>query len=223
MPLKTCNKCNQQKSATYKFFAKRSDSKDGLRNECKECKKSYNAQYYEENIDNIHAHNVKYYDQNKEKIAVGSIVYYNKNKIKILSDKKNYYSKNKDLIRLKQNMRYTEKKEEISKIKAEYYYKNRETVLEKRKLNRLSSPEKHKALLSKRRAAKKRAVPQWYESELIIKVYEKASEFGWHVDHIVPLQSDIVCGLHCWHNLQILTPKLNMQKSNRYWPEMQNE
>jgi hypothetical protein len=33
-------------------------------------------------------------------------------------------------------------------------------------------------------------------------------------------KSKKVCGLHCWANLQLLDPMINVIKSNRYWPDM---
>lgn len=73
---------------------------------------------------------------------------------------------------------------------------------------------------STRRAKKLLATPYWSESERIKEVYKKAAKFGLHVDHIVPLKSSKVCGLHVWHNLQLLAPDLNQSKSNREWPDM---
>lgn len=67
---------------------------------------------------------------------------------------------------------------------------------------------------AKRRAAKLQAVPKWFESADVKEMYEKRPE-GYHVDHIYPLISNWVCGLHCMDNLQYLPEKENLSKSNR--------
>ena len=89
-----------------------------------------------------------------------------------------------------------------------------------RKLN----PDKERAKNSRRRSSKKQAVPPWANHDAIKEIYaeavrlERKTGIKYHVDHIYPLQSDYMCGLHIETNLQILTEKQNKKKSNRTWP-----
>ena len=73
---------------------------------------------------------------------------------------------------------------------------------------------------ARRRASKLQATPAWYEHEAVAALYKKsisltAMGIDCHVDHIIPLQSNWVCGLHCFDNLQLLSPKENLSKGNR--------
>ena len=87
-------------------------------------------------------------------------------------------------------------------------------------------PHKELAKSAKRRSAKKNAVPGWANKAAIEAIYEKARRFSdltgepFHVDHIVPLTSDLVCGLHWEGNLQVLSGFDNLSKANRVWPDM---
>lgn len=74
-----------------------------------------------------------------------------------------------------------------------------------------------------RRALKLKATPKWLtkqQQSQITAIYAEAAiktastGFAHQVDHIVPLRSKIVCGLHVPWNLQILTAKNNREKSN---------
>ena len=65
-----------------------------------------------------------------------------------------------------------------------------------------------------RQANKINACPAWADKAAIRAIYE-ACPVGYHVDHIIPLQGDTVCGLHVDYNLQYLTPRENMAKGNK--------
>jgi hypothetical protein len=62
------------------------------------------------------------------------------------------------------------------------------------------------------------AFPEWASAEAIEAIYLSRRP-GEHVDHIFPLQSDWVCGLHHENNLQVLPAHENLSKSNKRLPE----
>lgn len=64
------------------------------------------------------------------------------------------------------------------------------------------------------------AIPIWADMDLINDMYAEAAYFGETIDHIVPLKSDVVCGLHVEANLQLLSRADNSAKRNRHWPQM---
>lgn len=79
-----------------------------------------------------------------------------------------------------------------------------------------------KAASLRRAEALARATPEWTDLEAIRNIYEQcklksqATGIPHQVDHIVPLQSDVVCGLHVSANLRIIPAEENLKKHNKF-------
>lgn len=125
-------------------------------------------------------------------------------------------------IALKASKKYRSKNpEKVREYSKKYREENldllREKMREWHKINRHLSTF-HKA---KRRATKRQATPSWVELEDIKLLYLEARNLTLstgiqhHVDHIIPLTNNNVCGLHCLSNLQILSAKDNAEKYNK--------
>ena len=80
------------------------------------------------------------------------------------------------------------------------------------------------AINATRRAAKKKAIPTWFSEfdEFVIEEAfdlcqkrEIATNIKWTVDHMIPLQSKVACGLHCAENIQVIPESLNAAKRNK--------
>lgn len=123
---------------------------------------------------------------------------------------------------------------------ARYQRVNRDRVLERVRTWKAANPSKVRAYAqqdlknnrarfvaqtAKRRAAQRNAVPSWADADLVADIYAYATIMRAHgvdcqVDHVVPLNSDLVCGLHTPANLTVLGRIENQSKNNRHWPQM---
>ena len=223
---KFCSKCGKEK--TLDKFSNRKNGIYGKRAKCRKCgrkvKRKYMlkhkgyfqvlaAIYYEENKDEIAEKNairyllnqdlvLKYKEDNKERISENGKIYQAKNRDKLKSWNKEYTTFYSDRF---YNYRQ-ERKDKTSAYNKVWLFNNKGHV---------------NARQARRRAFKKEATPAWSETIEINLLYKKAAEMiksgrPVHVDHIVPLQSNVVCGLHCLDNLQILDAEVNMRKSNKW-------
>ena len=111
----------------------------------------------------------------------------------------------------------TNNREARQTYNAAYYKDNKEWLNRPTALTRYHT--------AKRRAHKKSATPTWLTKEQVAEmksIYNLARECEiltgdkYHVDHIIPLQGNDICGLHVPWNLQVLPADLNIRKGNRY-------
>lgn len=83
-------------------------------------------------------------------------------------------------------------------------------------------PEKRRANVRNYQARKMNRTPSWANKDAIHFQYLKAKFMEWftgekyHVDHIIPLKGENVCGLHVEYNLQYLSISDNRKKKNRF-------
>lgn len=131
---------------------------------------------------------------------------------------KRWEEKNQERHQANQLRWRTQNQDRYKAAKHSWYLKNKETVCEQAKQFAKDNPDWKTSATAKRRAQKKQAIPKWANLKEIRKIYKKAKELNLVVDHIIPLQSKLVCGLHVEHNLQLLTASENSIKHNKFTP-----
>jgi hypothetical protein len=115
-------------------------------------------------------------------------------------------------------------KDKLQKYSKKSYYKHIEKNRNRARDWQRKNKAKVTANVARRGALKKQAIPPWACLETIKKIYQEALKITkitgikHEVDHIYPLQSKYLCGLHVETNLQILTKQQNLTKGNRTWP-----
>lgn len=107
-------------------------------------------------------------------------------------------------------------------VMARLYALNPDKYRRKRLQYAKANPERNRANATRYRAAKMGATPAWANRFLIDEIYSLAmlrtriTGQLWEVDHMVPLCSDIVCGLHVESNLRLVLKSINSGKRNRH-------
>lgn len=109
--MKKCNKCNQEKE--YKFFYKKSSSKDGHNSICKDCRKKYNVQnkqqtqqYYKENKEKYKINSKKYYKNNKDIVKQNVSIWQSQNPLLVKKSYKKWRLNNKEYFKKWQKTNY---------------------------------------------------------------------------------------------------------------------
>jgi hypothetical protein len=191
---KKCTKCGIDKESCE--FSAQKSHKDGLRSHCKTCTGESSKIYRFANKATINRRTRKWAIDNSERSA---------------KNQQRWISENPERVKSGSRIRYL-RRAKLTPAQA--------------KQKRDSNPGRYCGYTAKRRALKLKATPSWNDEEKIHEIYLQCkfmnltSDVRYEVDHIVPLQSKIVSGLHCIANLQILPMLENRRKSNSYWPDM---
>jgi hypothetical protein len=106
-----------------------------------------------------------------------------------------------------------------------YYYANHEKAKELQLVRQKTRLPQIAAYEAARRALKLQRTPKWLteiDKERIQNEYKlaalqaKITGKPWHVDHIIPLQGDLVSGLHVPSNLMAMLGSDNISKHNNF-------
>lgn len=204
------------------FYASK-QRKDRLHPWCKVCVLESQRVYGKKNTAKISERNRLYRAKNREKLVAKDKAYHEANKERANANARAYYEANKE--------------KTLAYLK-EWQAANPDKVTAYKRKTKASRPdtvkaeyERNKAAYfqraAERRATKTSRTPEWADHEVIAEYYKAARTlnryFGagaFHVDHVVPLKSKYVCGLHTDANLQMLSGSSNLAKNNRFWPFM---
>ena len=139
----------------------------------------------------------------------GKLYYKSRCKDCTLAARKSFQEDNKDKIRSRKRAHYQENKSRI-KVDQKIWRDNNLS-------SRLARNAKRRALKSPATLALTKEQDQqikdlyWLARDLKAVTGEE-----YHVDHIVPLNGETICGLHVPWNLQVLPADINLSKGNRY-------
>jgi flagellum-specific peptidoglycan hydrolase FlgJ len=201
--MKLCIDCKLTKD--FAEYSRHATTTDRLMQRCKSCQSAYNARYREANRERLNANDRKLAASQTEVRRERSRQWREENPKRRQDQIKDYYQRHKDAGTL------------------DLYYGKRdpEAMRQRAKQWRKDNPARVAYNIALARARRHQAVPKWLtkeEKSAIKRLYEQCQKLSQEtgiphqVDHIYPLVSDIVCGLHCLANLQILTAAENNRK-----------
>lgn len=225
---KYCPDCKMEKDKSC--FGKETANKDGLRSICKICNSARALKWHNNNVDHVNAREREAHRKDPSKNKIKNKRWRDNNPEKISSvNKEKWENRDIEKTKAKNNQWSANNREKKSAMSKKDYDKNKENRKPTRIKWEQNNKPKRRALVAKRRAIKIKATPLWFSKEDYLKIekfYILAIKMTLdtgiphEVDHILPLNSDIVSGFHHWNNLQVLTAEQNRSKANKIMPEI---
>jgi len=170
----------------------------------------------------------------KQKAKEYSRASYLRNKEKVNARSKQWAEENAERMKELQAEWYLENKDKVKAQREAWAEANPERAKELQRQSRKrtgsgkawKAENKHKvnAYASKRRACERNATPSWISEidefiaeEIFLQREDISSATGikHEVDHVIPLVSEEVCGLHVWWNMRVITEFENRSKGNK--------
>lgn len=204
--MKRCTSCMAEKPLTD-FYRYRNGS---VRPACKKCANAQCRHYREKNIDAVREADRRWREQNQDRHRAASRRRYHENKPQHTAQVAEWVARNPEKVRA---------------AKRKYYENNKEKVLTSARISSKKYPERRRNQVAKYRAQKANATPKWLNADdlsAISECYRTASDLAYlfgenvHVDHILPIKSPSVCGLHVPWNLRVVPALVNWSKNNRW-------
>jgi 5-methylcytosine-specific restriction endonuclease McrA len=130
---------------------------------------------------------------------------YNKSEAGIAA-KQRYYKQNKDAVIARAQARSASEKQAYRNVWKE---NNQDQVLADNKVRRKKHRQATPPWITRKQKTEMRAL---YQAAIHLS---KTTGERYVVDHIIPLRSDVVCGLHVPWNLRVITQDENLKKSNK--------
>lgn len=123
---KPCIKCNAELPMTDEYFSPRSDSKDGLRNDCRICKSEYGKNRHKDNREAVIKYKREWNKTNRLVIAEYNRQYRQDNKVAICEQDKQYRADHKESSRVYAKQYWLNNRETLIEQRREYYLENKE-------------------------------------------------------------------------------------------------
>jgi len=221
--MKRCSTCKHLKKESD--FTKNKSTKDGLHNQCRDCRKNYTKKTVRERS----ARRKAFRENNKEKIKEQKRQYYLRNRDSIIAKRSTPEAKT----RLAKNQRlYRQKNPGLwSKYCGDRYRTDKHFKIQKSLRGRLTAAIRNSQKVGSAVHDLGCSIEelivhleaQFYDERMSWETWGKE----WHIDHIYPLsQADLedrvqFLAVNNWRNLQPLTIADNLDKNNKILPEAQ--